>query len=113
MNSFEEYKKAKIELFFAEKWAELIGKPYRGGGGGIGKLHSVYIEATIYHQVSDGATNYHDSEKPINAALAEAVKDHFALILTSALEKMRLNLRNLAERARQEYQILMEDEKLI
>ena len=37
MNKFETYQQIKAANKVSKDWAEMLGKPYHGGGGGTGK----------------------------------------------------------------------------
>jgi hypothetical protein len=70
----EQYNAAKREQTTCLAWTALIGNKYHGGGGGIGELKSLSLRSvTVYHQYSDGATNYHE----IPAALAPHLLQSF------------------------------------
>ena len=38
MNKFETYQQIKAANKVSKDWAEMLGKPYHGGGGGTGKI---------------------------------------------------------------------------
>jgi len=59
MDAIGEYGNAKWDLAKAKKWEALIGSPYSGGGGGIGKVASATVKMEIYHQRVHGSANYH------------------------------------------------------
>jgi hypothetical protein len=109
MSKIQAYKDNKRALEMAERWAAMIGKEYRGGGGGIGAVHSCKVQMTIYYQYSNGDTNYHESDKPFNEWLEIAVKRQSQSIVNIALELMRDRLKILACEALAENQQIMMD----
>ena len=107
MSKIAEYTKLKLEVADAKAWAALIGSEYRGGGGGVGKLTSLSIKATAYHQQYDGATNYHDAPGPLSIALGLAAGRQFSSLLDSALAQMEIALSEAAKAAHAEHSDLM------
>lgn len=59
-NAIQKFQEAKANLEYLKAWASLIGKEYHDGGGGVGSVVRASAHLTIYHQASNGATNYHD-----------------------------------------------------
>jgi len=95
------------ELRYAEGWSALIGKPYHGGGGGVGAISGVTFNATVYHQEYDGATNYHDVPDGLKIALAKAIRRNFKTLLAEALDQMQQEKKALAAKALEEQKLLM------
>ena len=120
MNStkIEQYNSAKREQSACQQWAALLGSPYRGGGGGIGELRSVRLakgegSPTIYHQASDGATNYHAMPLSLSAHMEEAIKANFGRLLADALARQGAALKDSAAGAVREHAYLLEAAGLV
>jgi hypothetical protein len=95
MNSIDKYQQTQRECRDFERWKSLIGKEYFGGtrgrGGEYGSVVNARFFCEIYHQESDGATNYHGSGRLgeiANNALNEAAKKHSASIIATAMDIM-------------------------
>ena len=88
MSAIDDYNQFKRDRRAAEDWAALIGAPYRGGGGGIGKVHRAEVKAIVYHQERDGATNYHDCPARLATALSIQTRAMFPQLLAAALADM-------------------------
>ena len=95
MNSIDQYQQTQRECRNFERWKSLIGKEYFGGTRGRGGKYGFVVNASfsceIYHQESDGATNYHQSGKLgeiAKNALNEAAKKHSASIIAIAMDIM-------------------------
>jgi hypothetical protein len=102
------FSKKSNELSEAKRWGGLYGAPYHGGGGGIGSIKGMKFAATIYHQYSDGATNYHDSPEGLNVAIATIIKADFRAILDRAIALMETEKTLAAVAAKNEHKALME-----
>lgn len=96
MTKIERLIEAQRTLKKCEEWRAMIGSPYRGGGGGIGKIVNVTLSAQVYHQYSDGATNYHAMPSEIASLVAAQLN---AAMIDAALEVMRANVQALAAEA--------------
>lgn len=107
MSKIDNYNKFNERARWALSWASLIGDRYRGGGGGIGKLHSLKIEAVVYHQYSNGAKNYHDAPELMQQKLAEVIIEQFPMLLQLAKDRIEAERQNLAEQALQEHRKLI------
>jgi hypothetical protein len=95
-------------------WFSLLGKPYSGGGGGIGGLRSVDIRnIEIYHQAYDGANNYHKIEDELKIKLETVIKKNFRMLIEQAMELMENEKKELAQKALDETNMLMEEAGLI
>lgn len=102
------YKDMKRAASQCREWASLIGSRYNGGGGGIGRLHSFRIAMgdaapTVYHQYSDGATNYHGMPSELQRHLEDAIKARFVELLSDALERQEKELKAAADAAVKEH----------
>lgn len=104
----EKYQKAKRELSFAQAWASLIGVPYQGGGGGIGEVVRLTVQAEVYHQPYNGANNYHDIPPRLAEYISSAVKVNFGKLLADSLAAMDMEVKKLAEIAVKEHAELMD-----
>ena len=103
-----QYQNAKREHANCVAWAALIGSPYGGGGGGVGKLISLRLmNATVYHQHRDGAKNYHEMPDALTLHLEAAIKERFNELLADALERQRSALKQTAEAAAKEHAELL------
>jgi len=107
MNAIDRYQETQRACRDFERWKSLIGKEYFGGTCGKGGQYGSVINATftceIYHQESDGATNYHESERLgdiAKEALKEAAKKHAASIIATAFDLMLNRLAKDATAAR-------------
>lgn len=108
----QQYEKAKNEFDKCSAWAALVGKPYIGGGGGVGELKSLHLKTdelgpTIYYQHSDGAKNYHPMPNALAQHLVEAIKARFSELLADALERQKAALKESAKSAVEEHSELM------
>jgi hypothetical protein len=113
MNKIEQYKAAKQEANESAKWAALIGDRYYGGGGGVGRLHKFSIAGgeaspTVYHQYSDGATNYHPMPAALRPHLEAAIKAAFPSLLADALARHEEAVKAFAAEAVKEHAELLE-----
>ncbi len=110
MSAAEQYLGAKWELAQCERWADLIGSRYYGGGGGYGHLvHLNLRRATIYHQPNHGDTNYHEVPAELIPDLEQAIRAKFSEILADALDRKRDKVRQAAKEALKEHEALMAD----
>ena len=94
MDAIGEYDNAKWDLANAKKWAALIGAPYDGGGGGIGKVVGVdRSDMRIYHQRSNGSQNYHSTPSEYLATCISMVIAEMApTIIAKAIAMMERGL---------------------
>ena len=105
MKKFEAYQDAKRQQGYSTSWAGMLGKPYHGGGGGVGKL--VYLNLsdldmktpTIYFQYSNGDKNYHECPRSLLPYLDAAIRDSFSALLATALQKQEADLKAAAAAA--------------
>ena len=110
MTAVDEFKAKKRALKKSEEWAEMIGKKYHGGGGGIGELRTLKVSvANLYFQFSDGSTNYHDAPKELLEKISDVVMVEFTRILELAISSMQIDAGQAAEKAAREYRTLMEE----
>lgn len=113
MRDIDKFTKYQQELGYAAHWAGLIGKPYHGGGGGIGDITGVTLNVTVYHQAYDGATNYHEVPDALKVELAKAVRRNFKTLLAEAQEAMQVEKKALAAKALEEQSKLMTEAGLV
>lgn len=116
--AIEQYIGAKREHSDCKQWAEMLFKPYSGGGGGFGEIRSICIPTgneapTIYYQEYDGATNYHSMPASFKPHLEAAIKANFGKLLNEAFALQELALQKVATEAAREYQKLMQEANLI
>ena len=105
----EQYNAAKREQTTCLAWTELIGNKYRGGGGGIGELKSLSLgSVTVYHQYSDGTTNYHEIPAALAPHLCAAIKARFGELVADALARQDLALKAAAAEAVKEHGELLQ-----
>ena len=113
-SKIETYKKMKNGQQKCKEWASLIGKPYSGGGGGIGKIVSVALCAgdnapTIYHQAYNGATNYHRMPDELRNYLEFAICENVGALIERAFYLQSTELSESAIEAKKEYDLINED----
>ena len=106
MPKVEEYRAAKRALREAEQVADLIGKEYHGGGGGIGKIHSLSIAMEVYHQEYNGATNYHRA-KSLDSAMSAVARAIAPKLIADAIERLKADVAILAKAAHKEQAALL------
>lgn len=99
-----DYERAKRDLESCMNWASLIGKPYRGGGGGVGELCSIKLmlgesRPTVYHQDRDGGKNYHLMPPALTQYLESAIKKRIVELLNDALVMQKADVVNAAQKA--------------
>ena len=100
MNKFETYQQIKAANKVSKDWAEMLGKPYHGGGGGTGKI--VYLtlgrgemkSPTICYQYSNGAQNYHACPTVLIPTLEQVIRDEFPNLLKKALLRQKKHCLN-------------------
>ena len=94
MDAIREYAQAKQDLANAKEWADLIGSPYNGGGGGIGRVTAAtFVKMEIYHQHSNGDTNYHaPPSEYLTACICKVVTEMGATIIAKAIAIMQQGL---------------------
>ena len=110
MTALDEFKAKKRALKKSEEWAEMIGKTYYGGGGGVGELRAIQVSvATLYFQLHDGDTNYHSAPKELLEKISDVVMVEFTRILELAISSMQIDTGQAAEKAAHEYRALMEE----
>lgn len=107
MSKIDAYHKSVDDWRCAEQWIALIGKEYRGGGGGIGEVRSIYVKSTVYSQAYDGATNYHDIPGGLAEALSGVVRVEMDRLIRLALDAMVARSKTLAAEAAKEHSELM------
>lgn len=104
MSALERYRNAKFAQADALCDLGLIGQRYEGGGGGIGKITSLSVAITIYHQYRDGSTNYHKDNAPLNEALSKAAAEMAGPLIERAKAILQENVDQHKEAARKEYE---------
>ena len=105
MNKFETYQQIKAANKVSKDWAEMLGKPYHGGGGGTGKI--VYLtlcrgemkSPTICYQYSNGDQNYHACPSVFIPTLEQVIQDEFPALLKKALLRQEELLQEAAKEA--------------
>lgn len=109
-SAIETYQEAKRLREDANRWTQMFGMRYHGGGGGIGDLRSISVaQAQIYYQETNGATNYHDAPSRMLRALEQVIASRFPELLTNAMNAIDKNLDHLAAEAYKEHRNLMLD----
>jgi hypothetical protein len=97
MLTIEEYKQKKDLFLMAQDWANKIGKPYSGGGGGFGCIRSLEMrEVCLYYQEYDGAKNYYPVPVEFIKFLERAIIQIFPDVLKLALEIQQNELQSYA-----------------
>lgn len=107
MKRIERYNEIKMKVKEAKEWASMLGKAYKGGGGGIGKLHSIGVDAKIYYQESNGDTNYHQMPSIIKSFMEDIIKDQFDELLQKAISNMEQSVKEEARSCVDEYKKYM------
>lgn len=113
-SKIESHKKLKTDHQKCKEWANLIGSPYSGGGGGIGKVFSVDLctgdnAPTIYHQAYSGATNYHRMPIEFKKYLEQAIHENMRTLIERAFYLQIFDLSKSAIEAKKEYETINED----
>ena len=113
MSFIDNSKKAKYNFTKSKEWYELVGKPYIGGGGGIGKLHSITFDGgkfspTVYHQAYNGATNYHQMPSKLLPYFEQVIKNNFRDLFTKAMKLYSEDIEKCAVQAKLEYEEIQE-----
>lgn len=105
----ERYNIMKMALGDSERWFEKIGKPYSGGGGGIGELRSMHPECQpeVYYQEYSGAANYHKANDTLVEYINRQIGIHGHMLVRGAIEAMRRDIKELATEAVEEYKLMM------
>jgi hypothetical protein len=115
----ENFKKLKREQLEARAWAELLGKEYTGGGGGIGYLYNCNLATedlstpTIYHQAYNGAKNYHGAPRDFLRHLEKAISQKFEELLAMALVHQDNELKEAAQKAVEVHEKLLHEAGLM
>lgn len=109
MSAIEAYKRYKLATAQSREWAQKLGRPYRGGGGGVGTVHEVDIGVTLHYQHSNGDQNYHKSACEFDNALATVITKHAPALFEEALGHMNEHLKMLAKRAVDEIAGIVKD----
>ena len=107
MSTIERFNEKKRHLKYAQALVSLIGKPYHGGGGGIGRIAGATASICVYYQYSNGDTNYHDSEPEFNSYLASSLIKNQGKIIEDALAAFEADCQALASEALKEHEQLM------
>lgn len=107
MSAIEDFGKIKRSVSESKRWANMLGKQYRGGGGGVGCLRSIKLSCELYYQEYDSAKNYHESDPALNDYIARIVSHTFPAILKSAIDAMERDLMIAAGKAQKEHAELM------
>jgi hypothetical protein len=114
MSTIEEFQAYDSRLRNAKRWASLIGSPYSGGGGGVGKIaHTTHCRIEVYHQEYDGAHNYHTGGKHFEGGdefqrfLNEALIELGPQVIAIAIKKMEAKRTELARQAKDEAEAVL------
>lgn len=106
----QEYIAKKSELSKFNQWRSMIGKKYSGGGGGVGKVHSVSLnKIEVYYQERDGSTNYHELEKSALRAVEKVIVEHINMIIGEAYQFKEKELKEFAAEALAEVEQIKKD----
>lgn len=109
MSAILEYQRVKREFLDFENLLALVGKPYGGGGGGIGGYVNAHFSVSIYHQEYDGATNYHEVEKSIQYIVNDAALKMAPQIMETVRKYLAEKLKSAAILARKESDQIAKD----
>ena len=113
MSTIERFNEKKRQLGYAKALVSLIGKEYHGGGGGIGKVVRATASICVYHQYSNGDTNYHDSDGAFNTYLANSLIKNQGKIIGDAIAAFEADCQALAAEALKDHEQLMADAGLV
>lgn len=107
----EEYAKLKREMADATEWLGLIGKPYSGGGGGVGKLKpaDIQVSVEVYHQEYNGANNYHKIPNALRDELKCMLAEQMLTLVWAARNRLEAHLSQLRAEAQLEYRKMMNE----
>lgn len=107
MDPFKYYQQAKRVLSDSQNWFALIGAEYSGGcRSGVrerGRITSINVQPTVYHQAYDGATNYHEAPKELQAALEKVVIRRFSELYAEAITILHEEKAKAAKEAHEAY----------
>jgi len=105
MSMIDQLKQANRELGYIKSWHNLIGKHYKGGGGGEGKISKFISKplVEVYYQEYDGAKNYHEMPPQLAPYLDITVYQELPRLLPRAINLYEDNLRKIALAAQAEY----------
>lgn len=108
-NAINAYAREKETLDQAERWVEMLGKPYSGGGGGVGCLHgvAVVVSAQMYYQPYDGASNYHNCPPALAVLVGRPMALQADRFVREAIREMRASVERAAALAVAEHDELM------
>lgn len=108
MSKVSEFQRIRNARVVASEWAGMVGRDYRGGGGGTGAVRSVAIrECVVYFQEYDGATNYHDMPDAIRKYVDAATFAIMPAIIADAMVLMNAEEEWAAKEAHEEHRALM------
>lgn len=107
--SVEKYRHYKWALQNAREWAQKLGKPYNGGGSGVGAVYEVEFGMTLHYQQNDGDQNYHKSTVEFDKAMATVITKHAPALIAEALDVMAEELKVRAKYAVEEVRAMVED----
>jgi hypothetical protein len=112
MSKISDCEKLRHEIAKSKQWFALLGSPYRGGGGGVGKISSVKCTLEIYHQEYDGASNYHKISGAVEAELDLVFREAAPALLKKAFENLEEKRIEAARLAVAEHTRLLEESGL-
>lgn len=107
----EQFQKEQREVELSKAWAAMIGAPFSGLGGGVGRVSSVGIGSwtkrpTIYFNESSDR-NYHRIPNGLIMHLEAAIMDRFDELLADAIAKQEKYVKALAVAALEEHSELL------
>lgn len=114
MNYIENYKKFKASKEQTTRWADMLGKQFYGGGGGLGRIVGVELnKVQIYYQFNNGDPNYHNVPQHFTKYLQQAIINQFSNLLEEAKQLEDEDFKKLARLAHGEAQQIAEDAGLV
>ena len=114
MNCIENYQDFKVNKEQTTRWADMLGKQFYGGGGGLGRIVGVELsKVQIYYQFSNGDQNYHNVPQHFTKYLQQAIINQFSNLLQEAKQLEETEFKRLAVLAHGEAQQIAEDAGLI
>lgn len=93
----------------AKQWKQKVGTPYRGGGGGAGKIMPCQFSVEVYYQETDGAKNYHGLPDMLRRCVSEEIDSRITELIEAGERRLAEKKREAMEAAKAEYDKLISE----